>query len=61
MLKQTQQAPRHSGIPPQGTAAKERPAERPLPTTAMILARGISLSAVQQAVRQLKPHIWQAG
>jgi hypothetical protein len=38
------------------------PAERrSLPSTAAILSRGVSLNQVLQAVRQLKPHIWQRG
>ncbi|HWI61798.1 MAG TPA: hypothetical protein VNT75_08175 [Symbiobacteriaceae bacterium] len=62
-MKKTQQAPPCTGTAsaadsPQAERSKRRQA---LLSTAQILARGVTLDEVQQAVKKLRPQIHQVG
>jgi hypothetical protein len=59
LLKRTQPEISHVAVPSRQSQQAALPGSRQVKSTAAILAQGVSLSEVQQAVRKLRPMIQQ--
>ncbi|MGE5673631.1 MAG: hypothetical protein ACM3XM_07040 [Mycobacterium leprae] len=60
-MKQTQPIYPYGGRSPHRQQANNGQGPRTIPSTAAILARGISLSQVQEAVKRLRPVVERTG